>query len=34
MGILSTHAIHGLKTALAAVMAYALTNALDLEFGY
>jgi uncharacterized membrane protein YgaE (UPF0421/DUF939 family) len=34
MCILSRHAIHGLKTALAAVMAYAVTTALDLEFGY
>lgn len=34
MGILSTHIIHGLKTAFAAVLAYAITTALALEFGY
>ena len=34
MGILSTHVIHGFKSALAAVLAYAMTTALDLEFGY
>lgn len=34
MSILSIHINHGLKTASAAVLAYAVTAALDLEFGY
>lgn len=34
MRILSTHIIHGFKTATAAVLAFALTTALNLEFGY
>ncbi|MBC2737713.1 MAG: FUSC family protein [Desulfobacteraceae bacterium] len=34
MTILSTHMTHGFKTALAAVLAYTITNALALEFGY
>ena len=34
MHISSTHVIHGLKTATAAVMAYIITTALNLEFGY
>jgi uncharacterized membrane protein YccC len=34
MTILSTHITHGFKTALAAVLAYTITNALALEFGY
>jgi len=33
MKILSTHILHGLKTASAAVMAYAVTTILNLEFG-
>ncbi|WP_300460787.1 FUSC family protein [Desulfobacula sp.] len=34
MNISSTHVIHGLKTALAAVLAYATTMLLNLEFGH
>jgi uncharacterized membrane protein YgaE (UPF0421/DUF939 family) len=34
MTILSTHITHGFKTALAAVLAYTITTALALEFGY
>ena len=34
MNISSTHVIHGLKTAFAAVLAYAITILLNLEFGY
>ncbi|MBI9083491.1 MAG: FUSC family protein [Desulfobacterales bacterium] len=34
MGILSTHVTHGFKTGIAAVLAYAITTALALEFGY
>jgi uncharacterized membrane protein YccC len=34
MGDLSIHVTHGFKTALAAVMAYAITAALSLEFGF
>lgn len=34
MNISSTHVIHGLKTAFAAVLAYTITLALNLEFGY
>ena len=31
---LSSHVLHGFKTAFAAVLAYAVTNFLNLEFGY
>jgi uncharacterized membrane protein YgaE (UPF0421/DUF939 family) len=34
MNISSTHVIHGLKTAFAAVLTYAITTFLNLEFGY
>jgi uncharacterized membrane protein YccC len=34
MDISATHAMHGFKTALAAVLAYAITTSLALEFGY
>ncbi|MFK5951562.1 MAG: FUSC family protein, partial [Desulfobacterium sp.] len=34
MEILSTHMIHGFKTAFAAVLAYTITILLKLEFGY
>ena len=34
MTLSKTHIIHGLKTGLATVMAYAITNQLNLEFGY
>jgi uncharacterized membrane protein YccC len=34
MEILSTHMIHGFKTAFAAVLAYTITILLKSEFGY
>jgi len=34
MNVFATHMTHGFKTALAAVLAYAITMTLDLEFGY
>lgn len=34
MSNVSTHLIHGFKTALAAVLAYYLTTILSLDFGY
>ncbi len=34
MSVTSTHLIHGLKTALAAVLTYSLTTVFELEFGY
>ena len=34
MGILSTNIMHGFKTAFAAILAYAITTALSLEFGH